>query len=228
MFLRGNIGFAGLSQFYEAIKRVDTIRWGPLSIEASLIDLFTLLELFAIGGYLVQFVVSGLLVRLQWEMRWYLVSDESLRLREGLWSLHEQTMTIANIQNLAVRRGPLQRLLGIGDLEVHTAGGGSGGQAESLKSAALHIGRFRDIDNPEALRDRIRRVLARHRDAGLGDPDDVHHGDEGPHVAVATAVAAGGPAKVGAGVGAEGIAQALGGLLAEARALRRAAEAAYG
>ncbi len=135
------------------------------------------LEVLAIAYFVVQLAVSWLLLRLDWEARWYMVSDESLRIREGLFRTHERTMTVANIQNLSIRRGPLQKLLGIADLEVHTAGGGktaSSGEPGNL-GGDLHVGRFRGIENAPALRDRIEASLRRHRDSGLGDPDEVHH-----------------------------------------------------
>jgi hypothetical protein len=105
-----------------------------------------------------------------------MVGEQSLRIREGLWSLREQTMTIANIQTMIVRQGPLQRLLGISDLEIHTAGGGAssegdGGDAGSTTSP-LHVGRIRGIEDATGLRDRIAAQLKRHRGAGLGDEDD--------------------------------------------------------
>jgi hypothetical protein len=86
-------------------------------------------------------------------------------------------MTVANIQNLSIRRGPLQKLLGIADLEVHTAGGGKSASSHEPGKAStnLHVGRFRGIENAPALRDRIEASLRRHRDGGLGDPDEAHH-----------------------------------------------------
>jgi putative membrane protein len=65
------------------------------------------------------------LVRLDFEKRWYLVTNRSLRVREGVVRQREMTITFANIQNISVSQGPIQRLLGIADLRVDTAGGGS-------------------------------------------------------------------------------------------------------
>ena len=39
----------------------------------------------------------------------------------------ETTITFENIQNVTVQQGPLQRLFGIADVRVDTAGGGGGG-----------------------------------------------------------------------------------------------------
>lgn len=136
-------------------------------------DLVFMLESFAITGYLFQLIASGLLLTLNWEMRWYMVSDESLRIREGLVRVREQTMTVANIQNMRIRQGPLLRAFGLAELEVHTAGGG-GKATEDDKSASrnLHVGHFRGLEDAWALRDRLRSALARHRASGLGDPDE--------------------------------------------------------
>lgn len=172
-----------------------------------------LIELAALGFFVVQLVASGFLLRLAWELRWYMVSDESLRIREGLWSTHERTMTVANIQNLSIRQGPLQKLLGLADLEVHTAGGkhAQAGTKED-QSKNLHVGRFRDVEDAEGLRDRIRGSLKRHRGLGLGG-----EGDEEEHLPVEQTLSQ----AEAAGGGGDAVAAASE-LLAEARALRAA------
>ena len=136
-------------------------------------DIMFMLEWVAISGYLLQLVGTGLLLTLNWGMRWYMVSDESLRIREGLVRVREQTMTVANIQNMRVRQGPLQRLFGLSELEVHTAGGGGRAPDEGKRGDRnLHVGHFRGLEDAWALRDRLRDTLARHRASGLGDPDE--------------------------------------------------------
>jgi membrane protein YdbS with pleckstrin-like domain len=145
-----------------------------------LLDLFLVLEVLAWIAFLVQLPFTYALLRLDYELRWYLVTDRSLRIREGLASIREQTMTFANIQNMAIRQGPLQRLLGIADLEVHTAGGGAAskeGKGQESGGSHMHVGMFRGVDNAEEIRDLVRDRVRRHRDAGLGDPDDAHATD---------------------------------------------------
>ena len=130
------------------------------------------LEAFGIGLVVLQMPFTYALVRLDYELRWYIVTDRSLRIREGIASVHETTMTFANIQNLAVQQGPLQRLLGIADLRVRTAGGGSSGENDSdeeKKAKSMHIGYFRGVDNAPELRDSILAHLRRLEDAGLGE-----------------------------------------------------------
>ena len=143
--------------------------------ERTMLLLLNLIEVGAIIVFVTQAIGSLVLLRLDFEQRWYLVSDRSLRTREGLVRLHEKTMTFANIQHLSIRQGPIQRLLGIADLQIRTAGGGGGGgQHEEGNTKDMHVAYFRGINNAAEVREVIRERLQRHRDAGLGDPDDAH------------------------------------------------------
>ena len=159
--------------------------------------------------FLVQLVVSFFVLRLGYEMRWYMVSDRALRIRYGIYGLREQTMTVLNIQNMSVKRGPLQRLFGIADLEIRTASGGGSGDDDD----ALSRGLLQGLDNAEQVRDLLLASLRRNRDAGLGDPDD-----RSANLAPASA-SADAAAPSGAGDGA--VLAAARELLAESRALRR-------
>lgn len=224
VLLGGGLSFVEFGGLEAVLAEVDEVRFGPLSIEGSVADLVGVIELFAIAAFAVQLVFSAALLKLGWEMRWYMVSDQSLRIREGLLKLDERTMTIANIQNMAVRQGPIQKLFGLADLEVHTAGGGSGGEGanQGKHTDPLHVGRFRGLENAEELRDRIRNALARHRDAGLGDPDEEHDEDDSEAdrgVAAAGEAGAASPPEGGALAAAHAV-------LEEARRLRHAAQAA--
>jgi hypothetical protein len=134
-----------------------------------------LLEAFAIGIFVVQAAARLVLLRIDIDQRWYLVSDRSLRIREGVINMKEKTMTYANIQNVRIEQGPLQRMLGIADVQVRTAGGGGGASKEEEHSGSkdLHIGYFRGVADAGAIRDAVLERLRRHADSGLGDPDDV-------------------------------------------------------
>lgn len=136
-----------------------------------------IIEAIALVSFLVQLPFTFLFVRFDYELRWYIVTDRSLRIRYGLLSVREMTMAFANIQQITLRQGPLQRLLGIADLEVRTAGGG-GGQAVGAHGGhqgighSGHLGFFRGVENAAEVRDLILARLRQWRDAGLGDPDD--------------------------------------------------------
>jgi uncharacterized membrane protein YdbT with pleckstrin-like domain len=124
-----------------------------------------------------RFVFGWLIVRLDYELRWYMLSDRALRIREGITTIREKTIALANIQNISVKQGPLQRLLGIADVEVKTAGGGGSsddGHAKGKGGDPMHVAYFRGVDNAEEIRDLVREGVRRQRDAGLGDPDEPH------------------------------------------------------
>lgn len=181
---------------------------GPITIGQRIMSaLFWTVEIVGVTVFFVQAVASGLLLRLDFEQRWYLVSDRSLRIREGLVRLNEKTMTFVNVQHVAIRQNPIQRWLGIADLEVRTAGGGSTDAGEHGDSKELHIAYFRGVNNADEIRDVIRERLKAAADAGLGDPDDPEHR---PAVAAPLPPAA------------DDLVQAAGRLRDEAHALRKA------
>jgi uncharacterized membrane protein YdbT with pleckstrin-like domain len=171
--------------------------------------LMGVVEGVAVAAFLAQLPLTFAMLRLDYELRWYIVTDRSLRIREGIASVKEKTMTFANVQNITVKQGPLQRLLGIADVEVRTAGGGGGGGEGKGQATgeSLHEAYFRGVDNAEEIRDVVRERVRRFRDTGLGDPDDVH------------ALPPARPAPTGEHADAE-LAAAAREMLAEARALR--------
>jgi uncharacterized membrane protein YdbT with pleckstrin-like domain len=158
-------------------------------------------EAFAITALVFNAVVGWMIVRLDYDLRWYMLSDRAIRIREGITTIREKTIVLANIQNIAIKQGPLQRALGIADVEVKTAGGGGDSREAGKKghvAEPLHVAYFRGVDNADEIRDLLREGVRRQKDAGLGDPDE--------HVDVAVA---------------GGVDDAVSELLAEARALRQ-------
>jgi membrane protein YdbS with pleckstrin-like domain len=171
-----------------------------------------LAEVVGVAGFFLQLPFTAFLVGLDYRNRWYLVTDRSLRIREGVLRVREQTMSFANVQNLAIQQGPLQRLFGIADLRVRTAGGGgsSDGDKDS-EGKNLHLGFFRGVADAEGIRDLILARLRSLGGAGLGDPD------EPAERAAGTVAPPGSPARDAAPALA-----AARELLAEAAALRQA------
>ena len=164
------------------------------------------LILSAFTGFIFLLIVlhrffSLAVLRLNYEKRWYVVTDRSLRVREGLMTVREMTVTFANIQNVAVMQGPIQRALGLADLQVETAGGGSAHANQKQVGPNLHVAWFRGIDNAEEVKTLIQDRLRKLKDTGLGDRDD-----HAPPASVAPALL-----------------DALRAVHAEARALRMAA-----
>ena len=119
------------------------------------------------------FLVSAFFTFLQqslnYKLRWYVVTDRCLRVRSGILNVHEITTTFANIQEVRLSAGPLQKVLGLADVEVHSAGGGSG-----KRSSGGHVARFEGVDNAKEIRDFILAHLRQYRDSGLGEKDHSH------------------------------------------------------
>lgn len=191
----------------------------PILWSLDLGDTAIFLRLFEAGAvvmYFVQLPFTYLMVRFDYEMRWYIVTDRSLRIRYGIQNVREMTMTFANLQQITVKQGPLQRLLGIADLQVRTAGGGSSDSSghsgsHSDTTDSMHVGFFRGVANATEIRDLMLARLRHWQDAGLGDPDDV-----------SPVMEAEAPVQDGSAL------EAAGRVLSEARALRQVVEALPG
>lgn len=112
--------------------------------------------------------VSLVALRLDWELRDYLIGSRSLRLRAGAFVQRELTLSYANVQNVEVSQGPLERLFGFKSLVVSTAGGRS--TKPGPHGSSSHEARLVGLEDAEAVRDLILGALKQHRDAGLGEP----------------------------------------------------------
>jgi len=115
-------------------------------------------------------------VHLELDMLRYTLTDRVLRLRRGAMNVQEVTLSFANIQNVKYQQGPLQRIFGIGDLVVETAGGGGGAteQAGGAGLGAHHQGLIQGVSEPEKLRETILARVRAVKGAGLGDHADDH------------------------------------------------------
>ena len=122
---------------------------------------------------LLQMPFTYVLMRLRYEQHWYMVTDRSLRIREGITTVRETTLGFANIQNIAVNQNPFQRLFGLSNVEVKSAGGGAvGHHAQGQAAESWHTAVFRNVDNPEEIRDLILRHQRALKETGLGDPEE--------------------------------------------------------
>jgi membrane protein YdbS with pleckstrin-like domain len=132
-------------------------------------------------------VVAYIAIHLRYDSTWYVMTKRSLRIRRGIWIIHETTITFENVQNVEVRQGPLQRFFGIADVLVDTAGGGGKSKSHQGGGTAGHRGLIEGISDAHRVRDLILSRLQRSTSAGLGD--EAAHGDHRPawtaeHVAV--------------------------------------------
>ena len=150
-----------------------------------------LVEIFEATGvllFLAQIPLSLAVLRLEFELHWYMVTDRSLRIRNGILRLQESTMSFANLQQVEVKQGPVQRLLGLADVHVQSAGGaGDHNPHSGHMGDSLHTGIFHSVDNAEEIRDLILARLRQFRQAGLGDNDDPNlHVEAAPPTVAAT------------------------------------------
>ncbi len=149
------------------------------------------LKIASFAIYVLQIPFTYAVRRLDYEMRWYMVTDRSLRLRHGVWKVVESTMSFANVQEVVMSQGPLQRLLGLADVKVKSAGGG-GGDEKNQPGEDLHVGIFHCVTNATEIRNLIIERLRHFRESGLGDPDDhaISAGAVSPEKPAADALAA--------------------------------------
>ncbi|MFO0900074.1 MAG: PH domain-containing protein [Pirellulales bacterium] len=128
----------------------------------------------ALALSLVPGVLAYVAMHLRYDTTWYVLSDRSLRIRRGIWTIHETTITYENIQNVTVNQGPLQRLFGIADVVVDTAGGGGmvAGPHGTPVGGGGHHGLIEGVDDAERIRNLILGRLKRSAGAGLGDDHD--------------------------------------------------------
>ena len=164
------VGSHGSVEIFRASPRFLRYRLLVIAIEAAFV-------LFVIMGLLIAAAITGkgpllavvvvliavavplltlhwFLIRVDYDLRYYIVTDRSLRVREGAWTVREMTLTHANVQNLKVSRGPLMRMYGIWDLTVEAAGGGSAAGKHELAGGGHQV-HFRGLEDASIVRDKI-------------------------------------------------------------------------
>lgn len=117
--------------------------------------------------------ISYATIRLDYEMRWYVLTDRSLRIREGIAHMREVTLTLANVQDIKVSQGPLQRLFDLTDVVVDTAGGGGAVAGAAHGSVHGHHGVLRGVEKGSELVAKIKSRVQQRKGTGLGDSDEV-------------------------------------------------------
>jgi membrane protein YdbS with pleckstrin-like domain len=132
--------------------------------------------LFPVAVFLAVFpdLIAYVAIQLRYDTTWYVMNDRALRLRRGIWVITEVTITFENVQNVTVTQGPLQRFFAIADVEVSTAGGGTGGQGKGQHEQAAsgaHRGLIEGVANAREIRELIVARLRRSKTAGLGDEE---------------------------------------------------------
>ena len=132
-----------------------------------------LLPVFMVVAILPDIVVY-VAIHLRYDTTWYVLSDRSLRIRRGIWTITETTITFENVQDVKIDQGPIQRVYGISDVVVQTAGGG--GSDHHGAGTTTHVGRIEGIADAARIRDLIMNRVRRSRSAGLGDEHETKPG----------------------------------------------------
>ena len=127
-------------------------------------------------------IVAYIAIHLQYDTTWYVMTGRSLRIRRGIWMIHETTITFENVQDLKIHQGPVERFFGISNVLVETAGGGAPVGAENQPAAmTAHRGLIQGVADASRIRDLILARLRKTRTSGLGDeheePDDARPAD---------------------------------------------------
>jgi membrane protein YdbS with pleckstrin-like domain len=159
----------GLSVFDVAL----VAGWLVLTIALPLVGAILALPVLLVA--VVPDIIAYIAIHLRYDSTWYVMTSRSLRIRRGIWLIHETTVTFENVQNVEIKQGPVQRYFGIADVHVETAGGGAekAGKHGSVASAG-HRGLVEGIGEPERIRDLILARLRHSKKAGLGDEPVAH------------------------------------------------------
>jgi putative membrane protein len=93
-------------------------------------------------------VISTSLAALNWSTTRWFITDDSIRLRTGILSENNTIVPFDRVQAVDTVRGPIQRLFGVVEANVQTAGGGrraeivlkaiTEAEAEELRNAVRH------------------------------------------------------------------------------------------
>ena len=164
-----------LLQFWIGLLLIDVLIFvGWLAITIALPIVGVILVVPALILAVVPDIIAYLAVHLRFDTTWYVMSDRSLRIRRGIWVIHETTLTFENVQNVTVRQGPLQRYFGIANLLVETAGGGqSQPGSQGMQTTDAHRGLIEGVADAQRIRSLIMNRLRKSHTAGLGDDLDV-------------------------------------------------------
>ncbi|NKB71182.1 MAG: PH domain-containing protein [Candidatus Latescibacteria bacterium] len=136
--------------------------WGVLYVLAGEVALWLAGPVLLL--YLLPCMTAYIAIHLRYDTMWYVVTDRSLRSRRGIWIILEHTITFENVQNVYVRRGPVQYFFGISTVIVETAGAEVGEGHTAGNKAKIE-----GVDNPDEIRRLIMEGVIKSKSAGLGD-----------------------------------------------------------
>ena len=104
-------------------------------------------------------------VRVRYDTTWYAITDRAMRIRRGIWTIRETTVSFENVQNVSVKQGPLERYFDIASVTIETAGSGSTGNSVTNQA------KIEGIRDAQQIRDLILKRLRETKTTGLGDDE---------------------------------------------------------
>jgi membrane protein YdbS with pleckstrin-like domain len=181
-YFRPSSGYLRYLKFYFwlgllGVDALLSVLWLVVFIANPLIGI--LITPLALAVIVLPDVVAYVAIHLRYDSTWYVLSDRTMRIRRGIWQIHETTITFENIQNVAIRQGPVQRHYRIANVVVETAGGGSMDSHGKSGRSSGHVGLLEGVDNATEIRQLILERWKLAKSAGLGD--EVHSRRELPH-----------------------------------------------
>jgi putative membrane protein len=116
---------------------------------------FTLRTIFLVAlGALVVALAAAIWGFLSWRATTYEVSGGAFRLRQGVLQKNERTIPLGHVQSVDTVQGPVQRLFGVLEVRIETAGGGTNEPDASLaaldRAAATTLRRAVEDTGPVA------------------------------------------------------------------------------
>ncbi len=148
-----------------AIDIALTIGWIAIFIALPIVGV--LITPIALAIIVLPDIVAYIAIHLRYDTTWYVLTDRSMRIRRGIWTIHETTITFENIQNIHIHQGPVERYFGFASLLVETAGGG-GAQAHGAAGLG-HRGMMEGLSNAPEIRELIMQRIKQIKSAGIGD-----------------------------------------------------------
>lgn len=135
------------------LSALDDVRNAIFSVVVLLVlgsrsgDLGTLLVLIGVVGAGIA-VATGYV---RWRAETYAIADGAIRHRHGVISPDETVVPLARVHSIDVAQGPIQRLFGVNELHVQTAGGGEKGEIVLRAVSPAETARLRaEAGLPEA------------------------------------------------------------------------------
>ena len=112
-------------------------------------------------------IVAYVAIHLKYDTMWYVMNARSLRCRRGIFTIVEHTITFENVQDVHIRRGPVQYFFGISTIVIETAGATEpeGSNPFAVGNKAIMEG----IENPDEIRGLIMERVRRSRGTGIGE-----------------------------------------------------------